>query len=150
RMMQDHGDASVPFGISLIQTGQQAQHPWPAQTIGTAAIITGRTAKSDGRWDLVVEGHRRFRIVGLAQTRPYMIASVEWLNEPLGDPQEANTLLRTVAGQFHRYAGGITRLTRREFEGIHIPEDPVLASYDLVSRLPLHTWERQRLLETET
>lgn len=150
RMMLDHGDDPIPFGISLIQSDRQPHRPWPSQTIGTAATITGRTGHADGRWDLVVEGERRFRITGLEQAQPYNIASVEWLDEPLGDPDEAESLLRIVAAQFHRYAGGITRLTRRRFDGVRIPEEPVHASYDLASRLPLHTWERQRLLEAET
>lgn len=150
QLMLDHGHDAVPFGISLIQSERQPHHPWPSQTIGTAAMITGQTERPDGRWDLVVEGGRRFRIVGLEQSRPYNVVAVEWLDEPLGDPDEAQSLLRIVASQFHRYAGGITRLTRRRFSGVRIPEDPVLASYDLASRLPLHTWERQRLLEAET
>lgn len=149
QMMQDHGSDSVPFGISLIQSARQAHRPWPAHTIGTSVVITGRTPHTDGRWDLVVVGQRRFRIVGLDDSRPYDVALVEWLDDPLGDPEEARALLRIVAAQFHRYVGGITRLTRRHFSGVSIPEDPVRASYDLVSRLPLHTWERQQLLEAD-
>jgi len=149
-MMRDHGVADTPFGVSLIQSARQMHRPWPSQSIGTAATIIDRTERADGRWDLVVEGTRRFRIVGLEQSQPYYVATVEWLDEPLGDAKEAESLLRIVAAQFHRYASGITRLTRRRFDGVHIPDDPVRASYDLASRLPLHTWERQRLLEAET
>jgi Lon protease-like protein len=150
QLMEDHGDEQVPFGVSLIQSARQPHRPWPSHTIGTSAIITGRTPHSDGRWDLVVVGQRRFRIVGLDESQPYDVAMVEWMDDPLGDAEEADALLRIVAAQFHRYVGGITRLTRRHFTGVTIPEDPVRASYDLVSRLPLHTWERQHLLEAET
>lgn len=150
QMLREHGDAPVPFGISLVHHGRRPHHPWPAQTVGTAAIVTERARLDDGRWDLVVQGDRRFRIVGLEQSEPYMIAHVDWFEDSLGDPDEVTALLRTVAAQFHRYAEGITRLTRRRFDGLHVPDDPLQASYDFASRLPLHTWERQRLLETET
>jgi len=148
--MRDHGDDPLAFGVSLIQSDRQPHRPWPAQSVGTAATIVQKTLHEDGRWDLVVQGGRRFRIVGLDQLHPYSVVAVEWLDEPLGDPKEADAILRIVAAQFHRYAAGITRLTRRTFHGVHLPEDPVLASYDLASRLPLHTWERQRLLEADT
>lgn len=150
QLMRDHGDAPIPFVVSLIQNAPQPHRPWPSHTIGTAATITGRTPLSEGRWDIVIEGQRRFRITGIDHAQPYDIAEIEWLDEPLGDEEEADALLRTVAAQFHRYVGGVTRLTKRSFTGVAIPDDPVRASYDLVSRLPLHTWERQRLLEAET
>ena len=149
QLMRDHGHDAIPFGVSLIQSARQPHRPWPSQTIGTSAIITGRTQHTDGRWDIVVVGQQRFRIVDLDESQPYDIAMVEWMDDPMGDPDEARALLRTVAAQFHRYVSGITRLTRRHFSGVSIPEDPVSASYDLVSRLPLHTWERQQLLEAE-
>lgn len=150
QLMRDHADEAIPFGISLIQSTPQPHRPWPAHTIGTAAVLTGKTPLSEGRWDIVIEGQRRFRIVDVDHDGPYDVAHIEWLDEPLGNGEEADALLRTVGAQFHRYAGGITRLTKRSFQGVDIPQDPVRASYDLVSRLPLHTWERQRLLEAET
>lgn len=150
QLMHDHGADPIPFGISLIRSDTQPHRPWPSHSIGTAARLIDSTELDDGRRDIVVEGARRFRITGLRQIHPYNVASVEWLDEPLGDDAEAAALLRIVAAQFHRYASGITRLTRRQFDGVHIPDDPVRASYDLASRLPLHTWERQRLLEADT
>lgn len=150
QLIRDHSEDPIPFGVALIHTERPPHRPWPAHSIGTAAAITGRTELPDGRWDLLVEGRKRFRIVDFDESQPYGVATIEWLEEALGDPTEADALLRIVGAQFHRYAGGITRLTKRRFSGVMIPEDPVRASYDLVSRLPLHTWERQRLLETET
>lgn len=150
QLMHDHGSDAIPFGVALIHTERPPQRPWPAHSIGTAATITGRTELADGRWDLVVEGQQRFQITDFDESQPYGVATIEWLDEALGNPTEADTLLRIVGAQFHRYAGGITRLTKRRFSGVMIPEDPIRASYDLVSRLPLHTWERQRLLEAET
>lgn len=150
QMMADHAGDQIPFGIALIQSGRAPQSTFPSHDIGTAAYIMNRREQSDGRWDIVVKGERRFRILGIDETRPYSMATVEWLEDELGDSTEADALLRIVAAQFHRYAGGIARITRRRFVDVAIPEDPIRASFDLASRLPLHTWERQRLLECKT
>lgn len=150
QMMNDHGEDEIPFGVSLLLNARSPERDWPAHAIGTAAMITERRQRPDGRWDIVVKGQRRYRTLSCDFSRPYDVGSIEWLDEPLGDPTEAKTLLRIVATQFHRYVGGITRLTHRSFGSVAVPEDPVQASYDLASRLPLHTWERQRLLEAET
>ena len=150
RMMDDHVGDSLPFGIALIQSARGPQSNLPSHDIGTAASLVSRHQRPDGPWDIVARGERRFRIVDIDEYMPYTIASVEWLDEELGDPTEADALLRIVGAQFHRYAGGVARLTRRHFRDMSIPEDPIRASYDLASRLPLHTWERQRLLQSKT
>jgi uncharacterized protein len=150
QMMQDHGNDALPFGAALIQSAREPQSTFPSHDIGTVAHLEHRVERADGRWDIVARGDRRFRILEIDTSLPYTMATVEWLDEELGDPTEADTLLRIVAAQFHRYAGGIARLTKRRFGEVAIPEDPIRASYDLASRLPLHTWERQRLLQSKT
>jgi Lon protease-like protein len=150
QMMHDHAGDQIPFGIALIQSSRAPQGTYPSHDIGTAAYMLNRHEKPDGRWDIVVKGERRFRILKTDDSLLYTMATIEWLDDELGDPTEADTLLRIVAAQFHRYAGGIARITKRRFIDVAIPEDPVRASFDLASRLPLHTWERQRLLECKT
>lgn len=150
QMMDDHADDQLPFGIALVQSARGPQSDLPSHDVGTAASLLSRHQRPDGRWDIVARGERRFRVIDLDSSRPYAFVTVEWLEEELGDPTEADALLRIVGAQFHRYAGGIARLTRRQFGDMTIPEDPIRASYDLASRLPLHTWERQRLLQART
>lgn len=150
QLMRDHENDAVPFGVALVQSAREPQSVFPSHDIGTAAHLLNRVERPDGRIDIVVKGERRFRILEVDASLPYSMATVEWLQEELGDLTEANTLLHIVAAQFHRYAGGVARLTKRRFGEVAIPEDPIRASYDLASRLPLHTWERQRLLQSKT
>jgi len=150
QLMEDHGDDMLPFGISLIKGTREPGRDWEAHAVGTAASILRRRQRADGRWDIVVEGERRYRVLAIDHSRAYDVATIEWLDDEIGDPAEADTLLRTVTAQFQRYVSGITRLTGREFTGIDLVDEPIRASYDLTSRLPLHTWERQRLLEAKT
>lgn len=150
QMMHDHGGDPFPFGVSLVHGARAPQSDFPSHDVGTAAVLSASQQADDGRWYVIAEGERRFRILAIDERRPYTMATVEWLEELLGDPTEADTLLRIVSAQFHRYAGGVTRITGRAFDGMMIPEDPIRASYDLTTRLPLHTWERQRLLQAKT
>ena len=150
QLMEDHGDATPAFGVALIKGAREPGRDWEAHAVGTASTIVERRWRHDGRWDLVVEGQRRFRALHVDSSRAYDVATVEWLDDPAGDATEAGALLEVVSAQFQRYVSGVTRLTRRRFTGVDLVEDPVHASYDLASRLPLHTWERQRLLEAET
>jgi uncharacterized protein len=150
QIMMDHGDDEMPFGVSLIKSARESGRDWVSHPVGTAASILERRQRADGRWDLVIEGQRRYRVVEMNHSRAYDVATIEWLDDILGDPTEAEALLRIVSAQFQRYVNGVTRLTRRRFTGVDMIDDPVRASYDLTARLPLHTWERQRLLETET
>lgn len=150
QMMHEHGGDTFPFGVALIQSARQPQSTFPSHDVGTAAYLVEREQREDGRWDVIAKGERRFRILSIDESRPYTMATVEWIEEELGDATEADTLLRIVGAQFHRYAGGIARLTGRYAVTMTIPEDQIRASYDLTSRLPLHTWERQRLLQAKT
>ena len=150
QLMEDHGEETLPFGVSLIKSARQPERDWEAHAVGTAATIVQRRKRADGRWDLIIEGQRRYRVLEVDHARAYDLATIEWLDDRVGDQAGADALLRMVSAQFHRYVGGITRMTRREFTGVDLVDDPIRASYDLTSRLPLHTWERQRLLEAET
>lgn len=150
RMMEEHSHQSIPFGVALVHSAREPQSTLPSHDIGTSAHLTSKKHRPDGRWDIVAQGDRRFRILEIDDRLPYTMATVDWLDDELGDPTEADTLLRIVASQFHRYAGGVARLTGRHALSFSMPEDPIRASYDLTSRLPLHTWERQRLLECRT
>lgn len=150
QMMHEHGDDTFPFGVALVQSARQPQSNFPSHDVGTAALLVERKQREDGRWDVIAKGARRFRILEIDESLPYTMASAEWIEEELGDPTEADALLRIVGAQFYRYAGGIARLTGRHASTMMIPEDPIRASYDLTSRLPLHTWERQRLLQATT
>jgi Lon protease-like protein len=104
----------------------------------------------DGRADIVVTGTRRFRVHSENWSAGYCIADVSYLEDELGDPEAVASILKSSTARFARYVEGITRLTGQRFSGIRISSDPNEAAYDLTTRLPLHTWERQRLLELES
>jgi uncharacterized protein len=89
-----------PFGICLILEGEEVGDSAIPHRIGTEAAIIASQRYRDGRYDIVVEGRRRFEILHLDETRPYLRAEVRVLEEPKGasDPALAETVAKLFEG----------------------------------------------------
>jgi Lon protease-like protein len=98
-------DQDEPFGVVLIRDGREVGAGATAiATVGTIAEIREASKYSDGRYDLLVVGTRRFRIESVAVGRePYLVATVTELDEPVGDQELAEELTAEVTQRFVRY-----------------------------------------------
>jgi len=94
-----------PFGVVLIRDGREVGAAATSiATVGTIAEIREAAKYSDGRYDLLVVGIRRFRIESVAVgRRPYLVAEVTELDEPVGDPDRAVQMTAEVTQRFVRY-----------------------------------------------
>jgi Lon protease-like protein len=94
-----------PFGVVLIRDGREVgPGATSIATVGTIAEIREASKYSDGRYDLLVVGTRRFRIESVAVGRkPYLVGEVSELDEPVGDPDLAERLTSEVTQRFVRY-----------------------------------------------
>jgi Lon protease-like protein len=94
-----------PFGVVLIRDGREVgPGATSIATVGTIAEIREASKYSDGRYDLLVVGTRRFRIESVAVGRkPYLLGEVTELDEPVGDPDRAERLTSEVTQRFIRY-----------------------------------------------
>ncbi len=94
-----------PFGVVLIRDGREVGSGATAiATVGTIAEIREASKYSDGRYDLLVVGTRRFRIESVAVGRePYLVGQVTELDEPVGDQDRAERLTGDVTQRFVRY-----------------------------------------------
>ena len=104
-MVQRCLERDEPFGVVLIRDGREVG-PGASSiaTVGTIAEIREASKYSDGRYDLLVVGTRRFRIESVAVGRqPYLVADVSTLDEPVGDADLAEQLTGEVTRQFVRY-----------------------------------------------
>ncbi|MGC4190655.1 MAG: LON peptidase substrate-binding domain-containing protein [Thermomicrobiales bacterium] len=149
RLLEDRHQADPAFGIVLLRTGRDtdAFGPDSLHGVGTATRILSRRRLPGGQSDIVVKGTRRFAIRMVNWDMGYALASVEWQDEPIGDMDRLVSAMRSATDDFSRYVQAVTAVTGHPFRGIHIGHDPATASWDLAARLPLHTWERQQLLE---
>ena len=98
-------DDGSPFGIVLIRDGREVGGgPTSIATVGTVAEIREAGKFSDGRYELLVVGVRRFRIESVTVGRePYLIGQVDELADVVGDPVVARDLTDRVTQRFVRY-----------------------------------------------
>ena len=152
RMLDDRHQNDPAFGIVLLRSGRDTgeRSVQDIHRTGTAIRILSRRRLAGGQSDLVVTGTRRFAIRSVNWDLGYGLATVDWHDDRAGDPQALAEGMRITLNAFNRYVERVTAITGRPFGGVRMSDDPVTASWDLAARLPLHTWERQRLLERET
>ena len=137
------------FGVVAIQRGWEVDHhagtsaSLTLHEVGCTAQIRQVTEHPDGRFDLVTVGHRRFSIADIdSTTQPYLVARVDWLDEPEGRTGEADRLTPGVLELFQRYL----RLIRPDQAGEQLPEDPTVLSHLVAATAALALADRQALL----
>ncbi len=98
-------EGGEPFGVVLIREGREVgASELRLARVGTTALIREAGRYSDGRMDLMTVGGQRFRIESLAQGQDrYLLADVELLDEPIGDPARARRLSERVSNRFLAY-----------------------------------------------
>ena len=132
------------FGIVLIAEGEEVGGPATPHAMGTEAAIVACQKRRDGRYDLVVEGRRRFEILELDRSRPLLRAEVRMLPEEDG---EDATLAATVAALCEGLEDAL------ELENVARRDEPwaalraIALSYRVAAALPVPVEERQALLE---
>jgi uncharacterized protein len=111
---------------------------------GVVAIVKGREVEAGATYHPIGCGLSRFRIDGVTQAAPYIVAEVSELPETTGEAAEQRTL---KAGRlFTTYVATLLRMAGREAEPIDIPDDPVAASYLVAAGLQVDLADKQRLL----
>ncbi|MEU8409993.1 LON peptidase substrate-binding domain-containing protein [Micromonospora sp. NPDC048842] len=146
------------FGVVAIQAGWEVAPAGPAgvpanssvgevtlHEVGCTAELRQVTELTDGGFDIVTVGRRRFRIAEVDDsTEPYLTADVEWLPDPGGPDEVADLLAARVIAVFRQYLG----LIRSDPEEIseQLPEDPTVLSHLVAATAALTVDDRQRLL----
>lgn len=135
------------FGIVLLQPGWENDYYGnpPIHDYGTLAVIEQSMQLSDGRYNLLVNGLVRFRIVEMVASKPYRVARVVAQPEAQGDLMKSWVQREWLADLSKRYL---------EF----LPGDaevPEIASATLealtnalIMSLSFDSQEKQSMLET--
>ena len=140
-----------PFGVLLIQEGQESGEPAEPFRVGTTARITRVNHLEEGRMNILTQGERRFELVEVIQTRPHMVGLVRYLEEESGEVLEPLLVeirkeYATLLKQQATVAGGWN-------SRVILPEEPSELSTEVIaslsSSIELPSEARQRLLETQ-
>jgi Lon protease-like protein len=134
------GDARA-FGVVAIRLGRESgvDGVTALHEVGCSAVVRAVEPYEDGRSDIVTAGARRFRLLGVDTSEPYVQGDVEWLDEPVGDA--APVLAGSVAASYLDY---------RDVLGAHsddpLPADPGALSYLVAATMVLDLADQQALL----
>jgi uncharacterized protein len=137
-------DRERRFGVVAIVHGREVGPGATYHPVGCVAEVAEVRRHADGRLDVVARGRGRFRIDGVAQAAPYIVAEVSELPETAGEGAEQRAVR---AGRlFTRYVTTLLRMTGGQVEAIDVPDDPVAASYLIAAGLQVDLADKQGLL----
>lgn len=144
-------ERSAPFGIVLIQDGEEVGPGAVPHRVGTLAEIVAHAPLPDGRSLITVQGGRRFEIGAVIDdVEPYLLGHVRYLED---EPEDsARALADTVAESYADYVVGIVAATagaRRELPAVDEIQggSPCDVSFRVAAGLAIEDDERQMLLE---
>ena len=121
------------FGVVAIRegwnpdAGREGLHD-----IGCTAVLREVRRQPDGRFDILTQGDRRFRLIDVDDsTAPYLVANVEWLPDLEGDEPSELAPLELAARAAHRRYCHTAWKQRSDGEADDVePEDEAPAEVD--------------------
>ena len=172
-LLADGSPYAGRFVISTITAGVEVGEGGDApatRPIGTVAEVRRAEQFADGRWALVVVGAERVSLGAVDRSGPYALVEVEPLPESVGDAARAGHLLPQVQSALDAYLDTVKRFVAsaasaasagREsqeitdvaasldevLKPIHLPDDPLAASYAVAGVLQIELHRKQQLLE---
>jgi hypothetical protein len=153
------------FVVSMITEGREVGGDAVSQSVGTICEVRSAEQFPDGRWLLLVVGIGRARLGEVDRSGPYALVEARELPEPEGD--EAAMLVPRVQRALDAYLSTVKRFVARTasvgqqsqelpdvtasldevLKPIHLPPDPVAASYGVAGVLQVELARKQQLLE---
>ena len=135
------------IGMVTLQPGHEAEYEGrpPIFPVGTAGLITEYEQLPDGGYNIVLGGLAKFRVTSEDNSKPYRLAAVMPISEPLDDRKTAALKI-----QRERISDLIEALRDKLGIGQIPPGEPDEQLVDELSQfLPMPRGQRQRLLERE-
>ena len=148
QMIEDALNTEARFGIVLLRPGWRGEYyGTPAvHALGTISAIEQAVALDDGRYNILVRGDVRFRIVSEVSREPYRTARVIAQPENVRDATEAyaqRQWLADLAKQYLQYLPNQSPVPEIETVGLGALTNALIMSLNLASE------EKQKLLESD-
>ena len=136
-----------PFGVLLIQSGNEVGEAAVPFKVGTTARIARVQHLDEGRMNLICLGEQRFRLLRTVRETPYLAGEVEILDSTDSEGADVAELAETVGALFAEYYRLYLAASHQWARQIGMPGGaPHLADF-VASRLAVSVWTKQRLLE---
>jgi Lon protease-like protein len=137
-----------PFGVVLIREGEDVGDPAvEPYLIGTTAVIQNALRFSEGQMLIATQGKQRFRVAQIIQRDPYLVASVEYMEEEI--TPEVPRLAEQVRELYTKHRNAVAHATGVTQPLEQLSEDPVALSYQLADQFRIINYSKQQLLEAD-
>ena len=142
-MVADALEGDSIIGMILLQPGNEAEYEGrpPVYAVGCAGVIIAAEELPDGRYNIVLGGLVKFRVLSEDASRPYRLAEVEALPEAVSD----RPLLAQRRQQLEEALLSVS--PEMQLPPSDLSDEEVVDGLSLV--LPLEPAERQELLEAD-
>ena len=136
RMVADAVAGDQRFGIVLLRPGWEADYfgAPPIYECGTLGQIEQAVPLEDGRFNILVRGEVRFRVVGEVPGQPYRTARVILQPEQDGNAESSyaqRTWLAELSQQYLRFADQRELLASGLLDGSDVAQRPVVVDVPL-------------------
>jgi Lon protease-like protein len=147
-MLDDALKGDRVLGMTLLQPGWEGNYDErpPVYPVGCAGVITHVETLADGRSNIVLRGISKFRIADEDASRPYRLAAVEAIHEPVSPGQRERLFALRRRLEEVVLAAVPNKGRERQFPP-EIPDEDLVNA--LSQYLELEPLERQALLEAE-
>lgn len=148
QMVTDVMESDQRFGIVLLRPGWQDDYYGapPVHALGTLGTIEQAVSLDDGRFNILVRGDVRFRILGEVSRMPYRMARVvaePELSPAVQDAYAQREWLADLSRQYLKYLPNQMAVPEIDTVGLDSLTNALIMS------LNLDVEEKQRLLETD-
>jgi Lon protease-like protein len=140
-------DERAPFGVTLIQAGEEVGGPADPFDIGCTARIARLQRLPEGKLNLIVLGERRFRIAALDSTEPYLVGDVDLVESEDVDTPEAREEAGRVAALFGEQSRLKMAITGQWSRELNLPDDPDALADFVAGNMDASPLAKQALLE---
>jgi uncharacterized protein len=139
-------DERQPFGVVLIQEGQEVGGEAVPHNIGCTAQITRVQSLAQGRMNIVAVGHERFRIIAMKADKPYLVGVAERLPLLSVSPMTDVTRLRRLVV---RYLHILKEIGQIQIDTQQLPDDALTMAYLSAVLLQTPSTQKQALLAAD-
>lgn len=140
-------EEKTPFGVTLIDEGQEVGASARPFLVGTAARIVRSERLEDGRMNITTVGTQRFRILELHHDRSYLTATVSQFPVLNGATRRAAELSERVRPQVIDYVELLSKASKTNLQLNRLPEDPLTLAFLVAISMQVNATDKQQLLE---
>lgn len=137
----------IPFGVVLIDEGQEVGGDARPHQVGTAARIVRVDRLEDGCMDITAVGTQRFRVLELSRSHSYLSGKVSQFPLLNGATKQASELAQRVRPQVLDYVELLSKASSTNLRLDRLPEDPPALAFLIAIALQVKAADKQKLLE---